>query len=112
MTGRFQNKVVVVTGGTSGIGLATAQAFSREGASVFVTGRRQDALDAAVKEIDGRVTGVRGDMANLADIDRSTTRSSRSMRKSTWSSPTPAGASSRRSVPSPRSTSIRPSTPT
>ncbi|SEO92770.1 NAD(P)-dependent dehydrogenase, short-chain alcohol dehydrogenase family [Methylobacterium sp. ap11] len=70
MTGRFQNKVVVVTGGTSGIGLATARAFSREGASVFVTGRRQDALDAAAKEIGGRVTGVRGDMANLADIDR------------------------------------------
>ena len=70
MTDRFQNKVVVVTGGTSGIGLATAKAFSREGASVFVTGRRQDALDVAVKEIGGRVTGVRGDMANLADIDR------------------------------------------
>ncbi|WP_457104449.1 SDR family oxidoreductase [Methylobacterium sp. P5_C11] len=70
MTGRFQDKVVVVTGGTSGIGLATAQAFVAEGASVFITGRRQQALDAAVKRIGGRVTGVRGDMANLADIDR------------------------------------------
>lgn len=70
MTSRFQNKVVVVTGGTSGIGLAAAKAFSEEGASVFVTGRRQDALDAAVKAIGGRATGVRGDMANLADIDR------------------------------------------
>ena len=70
MTDRFNNKVVVVTGGTSGIGLATAKAFAAEGASVFVTGRRQDALDAAVKQIGGRVTGVRGDMANLADIDR------------------------------------------
>ena len=70
MTNRFQNKVVVVTGATSGIGLATAKAFSQEGASVFITGRRQDALDAAVREIGGRVTGVRGDMANLADIDR------------------------------------------
>jgi NAD(P)-dependent dehydrogenase (short-subunit alcohol dehydrogenase family) len=70
MTNRFNNKVVVVTGGTSGIGLATAQAFAAEGASVFVTGRRQDALDAAVKQIGGRVTGVQGDMANLADIDR------------------------------------------
>ena len=70
MTGRFQNKVVVVTGGTSGIGLAAAEAFSRQGASVFVTGRRQDALDAAVTQIGGRITGVRGDMANLADIDR------------------------------------------
>jgi NAD(P)-dependent dehydrogenase (short-subunit alcohol dehydrogenase family) len=67
---RFENKVVVVTGGTSGIGLATAKAFAAEGASVFVTGRRGEALDAAVKQIGGRVTGVRGDMANLADIDR------------------------------------------
>ena len=70
MTDRFNNKVVVVTGGTSGIGLATAKAFALEGASVFITGRRQDALDAAVRQIGGRVTGVRGDMANLADIDR------------------------------------------
>lgn len=70
MSNKFDNKVVVVTGGTSGIGLATAKAFSAAGASVFITGRRQDALDAAVKAIGGRVTGVRGDMANLADIDR------------------------------------------
>lgn len=70
MADRFTNKVVVVTGGTSGIGLAAAKAFASEGASVFVTGRRQSALDAAVKAIGGRVTGVRGDMANLADIDR------------------------------------------
>jgi NAD(P)-dependent dehydrogenase (short-subunit alcohol dehydrogenase family) len=70
MTDKFGNKVVVVTGGTSGIGLATAKAFAAEGASVFITGRRQDALDAALKQIGGRVTGVRGDMANLADIGR------------------------------------------
>jgi len=70
MSNRFQNKVVVVTGGTSGIGLATAKAFADERASVFITGRRQDALDAAVKAIGGQVTGVRGDMAVLADIDR------------------------------------------
>jgi len=70
MANKFQDKVVVVTGGTSGIGLATAKAFVAEGASVFITGRRQDALDAAVKAIGGRVTGVRGDMAQLADIDR------------------------------------------
>jgi len=69
MADRFNSKVVVVTGGTSGIGLATAKAFAAEGASVFITGRRQDALDAAVKQIGGRVTGVRGDMAVLADID-------------------------------------------
>ena len=68
--GRFENKVVVVTGGTSGIGLASARAFASEGASVFITGRRQQVLDAAVKSIGGKVTGVRADMANLADIDR------------------------------------------
>jgi len=70
MTDRFNNKVVVVTGGTSGIGLAAAKAFASEGASVFITGRRQDALDAALKAIGGRVTGIQGDMANPADIDR------------------------------------------
>jgi NAD(P)-dependent dehydrogenase (short-subunit alcohol dehydrogenase family) len=70
MTDRFNQKVVVVTGGSSGIGLAAAKAFAAEGASVFITGRRQDALDAAVKQIGGRVFAVRGDMANLADIDR------------------------------------------
>ena len=70
MTNRFNNKVVVITGGTSGIGLASAKAFATEGASVLITGRRQDALDAAINQIGGRVTGVRGDMANLADIDR------------------------------------------
>ena len=49
--GRFENKVVVVTGGTSGIGLAAAKAFASAGASVFITGRRQEVLDAAVKSI-------------------------------------------------------------
>lgn len=70
MMDRFKDKVVVVTGGTSGIGLATAKAFVAEGASVFITGRRQSALDTAVQAIGGRVTGVQGDMADLADIDR------------------------------------------
>ncbi|MBM6596643.1 SDR family NAD(P)-dependent oxidoreductase [Microvirga pudoricolor] len=70
MSDRFINKVVVITGGTSGIGLATAKAFSAEGASVFITGRRQEALDAAVGQIGGRVTGVQADMSQLADIDR------------------------------------------
>ncbi|GAA4488895.1 SDR family NAD(P)-dependent oxidoreductase [Gluconacetobacter asukensis] len=70
MTYGFDGKVVIVTGGTSGIGLATARAFADEGAFVFITGRRQDALDAAVSSIGGRVTGVRGDMGRLEDIDR------------------------------------------
>lgn len=70
MTNKFSNKVVVVTGGSSGIGLAAAKAFSAEGASVFITGRRQETLDAAIKQIGGKVTAVQGDMSKLADIDR------------------------------------------
>lgn len=66
----FTNKVVVVTGGTSGIGLATAKHFSDAGAKVFITGRRQPELDQAIKTIGGAVVGVRGDMSKLADIDR------------------------------------------
>jgi NAD(P)-dependent dehydrogenase (short-subunit alcohol dehydrogenase family) len=70
MDARFQGKVVVITGGTTGIGLATAREFAREGASVFITGRRQDVLDAAVKDIPGQVTGIRADASSLEDLDR------------------------------------------
>ncbi|SFA80221.1 NAD(P)-dependent dehydrogenase, short-chain alcohol dehydrogenase family [Rhizobium sp. NFR07] len=70
MSRKFENKVVIVTGGTSGIGLAAAKAFSAEGASVFITGRRKEVLDAAVADIGGRITGVQADMSKLADIDR------------------------------------------
>ena len=68
--GKLDGTVAVVTGGTSGIGLATAQRFALEGAHVFITGRRQAELDAAVKSIGPRATGVQGDVANLADLDR------------------------------------------
>jgi len=67
---KFANKVVVITGGTSGIGLATAKRFANEGASVFITGRREAELNAAVKAIGGKITGIQGDMSKLADIDR------------------------------------------
>ncbi|CCJ88454.1 3-oxoacyl-[acyl-carrier protein] reductase [Cronobacter turicensis 564] len=70
MNARFTNKVVIVTGGTSGIGLATAKAFADEGAHVFITGRRQAALESALQQLGDNVTGVRGDMSQLADIDR------------------------------------------
>ncbi|MGA0601378.1 SDR family oxidoreductase [Caulobacter sp. KR2-114] len=70
MSDRFEGKVVVVTGGTSGIGLAAAQAFAAEGAAVFVTGRRQAELDKAVKAIGHGAVGVRADMSSLEDIDR------------------------------------------
>lgn len=68
--GKFEGKVAVVTGGTSGIGLTTAQRFVAEGAHVFITGRRQSELDAAVKLIGERVTGVQGDISNLNDLDK------------------------------------------
>lgn len=70
MNTRFADKVVIVTGGTSGIGLASAKAFADQGAHVFITGRRQATLDEAVSRIGGSVTGVQGDMSKLADIDR------------------------------------------
>jgi NAD(P)-dependent dehydrogenase (short-subunit alcohol dehydrogenase family) len=69
MTQVLAGKVAVVTGGTSGIGLAIAQRYAAEGARVFVTGRRQEVLDAAVAQIDGDVTGVRADAASAADTD-------------------------------------------
>src|ERR1700729_1169143 len=67
---KLEGKVAVVTGGNSGIGLATAQRFVAEGAYVFITGRRQSELDAAVKQIGKNVTAVQGDVSNLADLDR------------------------------------------
>jgi NAD(P)-dependent dehydrogenase (short-subunit alcohol dehydrogenase family) len=70
MSGKLEGKVAVVTGGNSGIGLATAKRFIAEGAYVFITGRRQEQLDAAVKEIGDNVFGVQGDVAKIADLDR------------------------------------------
>jgi NAD(P)-dependent dehydrogenase (short-subunit alcohol dehydrogenase family) len=70
MSGKLEGKVAVITGGNSGIGLATAKRFVAEGAYVFITGRRQDQLDGAVKEIGKNVTGVQGDVAKFADLDK------------------------------------------
>jgi len=66
----LEGKVAVITGGSSGIGLATAKRFVREGAYVFITGRREAALQKAKADIGGNVTIVQGDVANLADLDR------------------------------------------
>ena len=68
--GKLEGKVAVITGGSSGMGLATAKRFVAEGAYVFITGRRRAELDAAVKEIGKNVTAVQGDVANLSDLDR------------------------------------------
>jgi NAD(P)-dependent dehydrogenase (short-subunit alcohol dehydrogenase family) len=70
MTKKLEGKVAVITGGTEGIGLATAKLFVEEGAYVFITGRRQKELDEAVKAIGANVTGVQGDISKLADLDR------------------------------------------
>src|SRR5258708_29951524 len=68
--GKLEGKVAVITGGSSGLALASAKRFVEEGAYVFITGRRQEQLDEAVKLIGRNVTGVRGDAANLDDLDR------------------------------------------
>ena len=67
---KLEGKVAVITGGSSGIGLATAKRFVAEGAYVFITGRRQSELNVAVRDIGKNVTDVQGDVSNLADLDR------------------------------------------
>jgi NAD(P)-dependent dehydrogenase (short-subunit alcohol dehydrogenase family) len=67
---RLEGKIAVITGGNSGIGLATAKRFVEEGAYVFITGRRQSELDEAVKQIGDNIAGVQGDVSNFADLDR------------------------------------------
>ena len=67
---RLEGKIALITGGNSGIGLATAKRFVDEGAYVFVTGRRESELAAAVEAIGPNGTGVQGDVSNLADLDR------------------------------------------
>jgi NAD(P)-dependent dehydrogenase (short-subunit alcohol dehydrogenase family) len=70
MGNKLEGKIAVITGGNSGIGLATAKRFVSEGAYVFITGRRQNELDAALSEIGNNVTGIQGDVSDLTDLDR------------------------------------------
>ncbi|AJY45792.1 SDR family NAD(P)-dependent oxidoreductase [Martelella endophytica] len=67
---RLKDKIAVITGGSTGIGLASAKRFAAEGAKVYITGRRQAALDAAVSEIGNGARGLQGDVAKLEDLDR------------------------------------------
>src|SRR5438128_4879784 len=67
--GKLEGKIALITGGNSGIGLATAKQFVNEGACVFITGRREPELATAIKEIGRNVTGVQGDVSNLSDLD-------------------------------------------
>ena len=70
MSGKLQGKVALITGGSEGIGLATAERFVAEGATVFITGRRREVLDAAAKRIGRNVTAIQSDVAKLDDLDR------------------------------------------
>ena len=70
MAGKLEGRIALVTGGTSGIGLATAKRFVAEGAYVFITGRREKELASAVKSIGGSVTGVQGDVSQIGDLER------------------------------------------
>lgn len=70
MAAKLEGKIALVTGGSSGLGLATAKQFIAEGAQVVVTGRRQSELDLAVHELGSSAVGLRGDVSNLADLDR------------------------------------------
>src|SRR6476620_2271661 len=67
---KLNGKIALITGGTTGLGFATAERFLSEGADVIITGRRQAELDSAVKRLGGNVLGVQGDVSNLADLDR------------------------------------------
>src|SRR5215467_12430773 len=67
---KLEGKIALITGGTSGIGKATAEQFVNEGAYVFITGRRDAALAAAVKELGSQVSGIQADVSNLGDLDR------------------------------------------
>jgi NAD(P)-dependent dehydrogenase (short-subunit alcohol dehydrogenase family) len=70
LTGKLEGRIALVTGGTSGIGLATAKQFVAEGAYVFITGRREKELASAVTSIGGGVTGVQGDVSQIGDLER------------------------------------------
>ena len=83
---KLEGKVAVVTGGSSGIGLATAKRFVEEGAFVYITGRRRTELDKAVSEIGRNVTAIQADVSNLADLGRLSTRGSARKKTSSTSS--------------------------
>jgi len=110
--GKLEGKTAVITAATSGMALATAKLFVEEGAYVFITGRRKEKLDEAVKLIGKNVTGVQGDAANLADLDRLYETVKRERGKIDILFASAGQGELPRSNRSPKSTSIRRSTST
>ena len=92
---KLDGKIAVITGGSSGIGLATAKTFLAEGARVYVTGRRKPELDAAVAPLGPNAVAVQGDVSKPADLDRLYNQSVRRLATSMSCLPTPASAASR-----------------
>ena len=103
MTNKLEGKTAVITGGTEGIGLATAKLFVKEGAYVFIMARREKELDEAVTAIGSNVTGVQGDVAKLADLDRLYETVGKVKGESTLFSPMPALVNLFPSIKSPKS---------
>jgi NAD(P)-dependent dehydrogenase (short-subunit alcohol dehydrogenase family) len=105
---KLDGKIALITGGSSGIGLATARRFVAEGAYVFITGRREAELNAAVKDIGKNIKALKGDVSNLGDLDR--ILSVIKQAGSISSSPMPASRNMRRSARSPKSSTTPSST--
>ena len=110
-TNKLSGKIALVTGGSSGIELATAKRFVSEGAYVFITGRRQPELDAAVKLIGSDVTGICSDVSSLADLDRVYAAIKSEKGRLDISLPTSEAVAWRPLARSPRSISTKPSIP-
>ena len=109
--GNLEGKVAVITGGATGIGRAAAKRFIEEGAFVFIFGRRQEALDAAVAELGPNARAVKGSVSDEADLDRLYAAVRPSAEPSTSSSPMPGREARFRSARSPPSTLTKSSTP-
>ena len=108
--GKLEGKIALITGGSSGIGLATARRFVAEGAYVFITGRRETELAAAVEGVGKNIKALKGDVSNLDDLDPFSRSSNRTRAGWISSSPMPGSRNMRRSARSPKSSTTPSST--